>query len=537
EGFLTTEGTLAEKLMGAMQGAKIQGADSRCLEFGTSSLSSFLRVACSDTATNCTDINIVVPEVAEGVEPIDVLQDAFDEALATTASIDAPNNHCATATSLPLDTDLANCTLTEGDFTGANASITPITFCDSQVGTTDLWYNFTTNADLPRNGIFIAAEFDASTNSSDISNVGIAVYESCDASAFYATCMSSDAGNNALLLPSSCIAPETTYWVRIWSRLSNEENTFRICAFEDTNGLSSKEVLWGENVGEGDFSGGLNEWTTTGLLADTDLWEWDEKSRAIGAFTVSVLESRTRCNGAALFNADKLTSGGDADAVSQPYPIHAGELISPIIDLSNALAPAIQFTQLFRGLNGSNNTGVNTQRGALLSYSLDGGQTWNTPTIINDNLDFNEFSPNTDIKTIPMGDAAGASEFRMKFIFDGDFYFWIVDDVMIIDNAVISGVDEEILVETTPFKIAVRNNLVQNDLVLDIELNADAQTEQAILAIYHINGQQIHQVNIDLSAQESFSYAYDMGGLASGMYLVQVELANGVRKVVRVVKN
>ncbi|MEO1713099.1 MAG: DUF1028 domain-containing protein, partial [Bacteroidota bacterium] len=44
-GFLNTEGSLAEKLMGAMQGANIPGADIRCLDDGISSESSFLRVA------------------------------------------------------------------------------------------------------------------------------------------------------------------------------------------------------------------------------------------------------------------------------------------------------------------------------------------------------------------------------------------------------------------------------------------------------------------------------------------------------------
>ena len=43
--FNSTEGTLADKLMSAMQGANIPGADTRCLEDSISSLSSFIRVA------------------------------------------------------------------------------------------------------------------------------------------------------------------------------------------------------------------------------------------------------------------------------------------------------------------------------------------------------------------------------------------------------------------------------------------------------------------------------------------------------------
>ena len=43
--FLATPGPLADKLMAALQGANVPGADTRCLANGTSSLSAFLRVA------------------------------------------------------------------------------------------------------------------------------------------------------------------------------------------------------------------------------------------------------------------------------------------------------------------------------------------------------------------------------------------------------------------------------------------------------------------------------------------------------------
>ena len=43
--FINTSGSLANRLMSAMQGAKIPGADTRCLNEGISSLSAFIRVA------------------------------------------------------------------------------------------------------------------------------------------------------------------------------------------------------------------------------------------------------------------------------------------------------------------------------------------------------------------------------------------------------------------------------------------------------------------------------------------------------------
>ena len=88
EGFNNTNGTLAEKLMGAMQGAKIPGADSRCLPQGISSKSAFVRIACPDDVSPdfCLDINVV--DMPNGVDPIDSLQSMFDQLV----DIEFPSN-------------------------------------------------------------------------------------------------------------------------------------------------------------------------------------------------------------------------------------------------------------------------------------------------------------------------------------------------------------------------------------------------------------------------------------------------------------
>ena len=78
-GFNNTEGTLAERLMAAMQGANIAGADSRCLDRGTSSTSAFMRILRpnDDPAEPYLELNVL--ETPFGVEPIDSLQVLFDE--------------------------------------------------------------------------------------------------------------------------------------------------------------------------------------------------------------------------------------------------------------------------------------------------------------------------------------------------------------------------------------------------------------------------------------------------------------------------
>ena len=76
-GFTNTQGTLAEKLMAAMQGANIPGADSRCLARGTSSTSAFLRVYKSDDAPGNPFLELSILEMPFGQEPIDSLQNLF----------------------------------------------------------------------------------------------------------------------------------------------------------------------------------------------------------------------------------------------------------------------------------------------------------------------------------------------------------------------------------------------------------------------------------------------------------------------------
>ena len=78
--FLNAEGTLAEKLMAALQGANVVGADSRCADNGTSSLFAFLKVAQPDDAFESPSLVLGVDLLDNtGIEPIDSLQTLFDE--------------------------------------------------------------------------------------------------------------------------------------------------------------------------------------------------------------------------------------------------------------------------------------------------------------------------------------------------------------------------------------------------------------------------------------------------------------------------
>lgn len=75
--FLNTNGSFSKKLMSALQGANISGADTRCLESGTSSLSAFIRIANPNDSSNDLFLDLNINNVSTGIEPIDLLQDQF----------------------------------------------------------------------------------------------------------------------------------------------------------------------------------------------------------------------------------------------------------------------------------------------------------------------------------------------------------------------------------------------------------------------------------------------------------------------------
>ena len=77
--FLNTNGCLPEKLMAAMNGAKVVGADTRCMVEGTSSLSAFLIMALPTDSYNNLFLDINIAGTAPNVEPIDVLETKYNQ--------------------------------------------------------------------------------------------------------------------------------------------------------------------------------------------------------------------------------------------------------------------------------------------------------------------------------------------------------------------------------------------------------------------------------------------------------------------------
>jgi uncharacterized Ntn-hydrolase superfamily protein len=81
--FLRQTGTLADKLMAALQGAKVVGADTRCAGSGRSTISSFIRVRKPADTTGSQYLELIVPSTQPNHDPIDSLQILYNQWLLT----------------------------------------------------------------------------------------------------------------------------------------------------------------------------------------------------------------------------------------------------------------------------------------------------------------------------------------------------------------------------------------------------------------------------------------------------------------------
>lgn len=202
-------------------------------------------------------------------------------------------------------------------------------------------------------------------------------------------------------------------------------------------------ILWGNFTGQGDFKGGLNGWTTVndGACPGFDLWRWSDDATATdGAFSTGggISQSASACNGAMAFDSDFYDNNGDGGNLGNgdcPAPQN-GELISPIIDLASVAGNDVEgvtlrFHQATRQFDSD----------YYVAYSNDGGTVWDDTIQINTDIILN--SPHlNETRTVKLSCAdPNSSNFRIKFIYTANYYYWIVDNVQLIESPPGSGND------------------------------------------------------------------------------------------------
>ncbi len=184
----------------------------------------------------------------------------------------------------------------------------------------------------------------------------------------------------------------------------------------------STDVFWGNKPGEGDFSNGLGGWSTVSLTENaTRRWTHHPIDLPIfGAFNGNAarIASPTACNGVATINFVSY-SVVDNPSLAQPYPVYISELISPTVSCVGKTGVSVEFYQLINRLN----------RNLFYSISVDDGATWSERVEVPTQNAVNT-TPNTELRTIPIPQFNNQARCKFKFIAEGDFYFYSIDDVV-----------------------------------------------------------------------------------------------------------
>ena len=213
-----------------------------------------------------------------------------------------------------------------------------------------------------------------------------------------------------------------------------------LCIFVH-HALAAQTIIWG---GPGDpnseFAGGPNAWTVNGVFCGQGVnganarWTHSTTGVSRGGFASSDrrIQSPSFSNGVMIFDSDFLDNGGSQNNTNGgtcPF-LHRGELVSPSIDLTNHSQVVLRFNQYFRWYLGPG--GDEDVPPSFVEVSGDGGNNW-TAFSINADLPYDTYTDPDDVVLLNISAvAANRSNVRIKFVFDGDAYFWMIDDVWLL---------------------------------------------------------------------------------------------------------
>lgn len=307
-------------------------------------------------------------------------------------------------------------------------------------------------------------------------------------------------GQNITLDISSVAAGEEEVEIRWqWNYRGNEDYCWLIDDIEllDENPLD-ENAIWGTQPGEGDFDGGLHDWQTPAFTncdwawSSNGLVDYPDASDEADAFGCS----QTLYNGVALINATP------CQAVNQ---VVCASLVSPIIDLTNSSSGkriGVRFNQ--SGAIGNNkNNGLPV---TSLMVSIDGGLTHIDTVFLNLTEPFKKpFCKNTFIP-LPV-EAIGAQELVIKFVFSGDSFHWMIDDVRIVELF-----ENDLRISEDYYAVA-QNYSTPSQLIQPIPFSAEVENvgdqlqESVVLEAWVIN---------DFSKEEVFKDSLQVGDLEPG---------------------
>ena len=207
--------------------------------------------------------------------------------------------------------------------------------------------------------------------------------------------------------------------------------------------------VWSE-----DFASGIpTTWLTSGGTAngasDTDaVWVYRGTSTTpnntvgsrggyAGAAGVAQwpITSATASNGFVIFDSDFLDNAGIAGNFGNGIApsVQVASMVTDMIDLTNYTVIDLMFTQYYRRFAGPGAS--QAVPATYIDFSTDGGATFPYSVTLNAAIAVNSGTASNDIATISAGSMVGGHDsVKVRFRWDGDYYFWQIDDIAIINT-------------------------------------------------------------------------------------------------------
>ena len=202
--------------------------------------------------------------------------------------------------------------------------------------------------------------------------------------------------------------------------------------------------VWSQDFANGIPTTWLNYGTANGTSDPDAKWEYRGPSTtpnntvgSRGAYmsAQTPIASATASNGFVVFDSDFLDNAGIAGNFGNGIAAapHVAELITETINLTGYSVVDLIFTQYYRRFAGPG--GSQAVPATYVDFSTDGGTTWGNTVTLNSGVAVNSSTATNDVVVIQAGSyIGGQSNVKIRFRFDGDYYFWNIDDISIVNT-------------------------------------------------------------------------------------------------------
>ena len=186
-----------------------------------------------------------------------------------------------------------------------------------------------------------------------------------------------------------------------------------------TSDLSSQNIINNQSY---NFDNGSENWSSVAISNDAS-WQWRASGKAGGGTYWNDRDSiqSKSMGGAMVYDGDSIVTNN----VGDPTTNYVIALESPDLNFSGFFTIYLKFHQYFR----------NFESGTRIEY-LDGGGTWTAVTTpLNQNVVKNVETGTADYQVLDLSMELGdLQNTRIRFIFSGKHYFWILDDIAFYDG-------------------------------------------------------------------------------------------------------